>query len=182
MPSPLRIASLTCLACALCAAERTGFKIADFEASVDGFASGTHITGSAKSGKGCLQLKNDGNDPDQKWVSAGASIKDAPANVSGIRFWIRTSTATSIGVQLVDGLPQTFMYRLPITANGVWQQVEIRELGKPPASENWGKGADGTWHPTLTRLTFVLEGPPAAGGDKSVLIDNVEAILSAKKP
>ncbi len=182
MPSLVHSIPLTCLVCVLCTAERTGFKIADFEASVDGFASGTHITGVAKGGKGCLQLRNEGNDPDQKWVSAGKSIKDAPANVTGIRFWIRTSTATHIGVQLADGLPQTFMYRLPIAANGAWQEVEIRELGKPPASENWGKGMDGTWHPTLTRLTFVLEGQPVAGGDKSVLIDNIEAILSAKKP
>ena len=104
------------------------------------------------------------------YVAAVKDLKDIEAkDVREFRLRVRSDSATSIGIQLVDGTGQTHQRKdMPVTADGQWHDMVISPTAIA-GGEHWGGAKDGKWHGPPTLLALSLSDRSDSKAKKPVL-------------
>ena len=165
------IALLLALSASARAADPQGGQVrmlGDFETDVDGFSGAfeRHATG-GKVGKAYITLTNtkDG------WIDGGKDL-DLEEDITELRLWVKSTTASAIAVRLTDKAGQSFQHRLELAKSPDWQQLTITD---PAASQqSWGGANDKKWRGPAGHIQLILE-----GGHNDIAIDGIEATLGA---
>jgi hypothetical protein len=66
-------------------------------------------------------------------------------DVAAIKMQVKSETASSIGVQMVDATGQTHQRSVPIKADNAWHELVLDPV-KIAGGEHWGGANDSTWH------------------------------------
>jgi len=136
--------------------------------STDGFDGSVQqdVTGGQTS-KACARLVNE---KPTGWVEGGKNLDKLKHDFTELRFWVKSTTARTIGVRLKDATGQEFLHRIGFKNDGQWQQLKITNLAA--SMESWGGAGDKKWHAPCQRIQFVLE-----SGKNDIWIDGIEATL-----
>jgi hypothetical protein len=108
------------------------------------------------------------------WNALTKSMADLDvAEVTAIRFKMKTDAATAMDVLLVDGSGQShIIHRVPIAPDGQWHEV-VFDPRKFSGTEHWGGANDGKWHGPPTSFVILLSTP--VGGKVSVWLTDMRA-------
>jgi len=92
-----------------------------------------------------------------------------------IRFKMRSSTATSFALRLVDATGQCHQRKnLPFQADGKWHEVVIVPT-EIAGGEHWGGANDGKWHDSVRLMELMLNVRAHAGKKPDVTISDIRA-------
>ncbi len=95
-----------------------------------------------------------------------------------IRFKMRSRTARSFAVRLVDGTGQCHQQKdLPFRADGAWNEVRIVPT-EIAGGEHWGGANDGQWHDSVQLLELMLDVRPDEAKKPEVIISEIQAEVS----
>lgn len=114
------------------------------------------VEAGSESGAPCLKLNGD-------FTQGGAyvaMIRDleglGAADVTGIRMRVRTATAKSLTVKLIDSTGQTHQRKgLPVQPNGEWQDFVLNPE-EIAGGEHWAGANDGKWHGPPQKVVISL--------------------------
>jgi len=100
--------------------------------------------------------------------------------VTVLRMKIRSETAGSFGLRMVDGTGQCHQRKdLPLKADGKWHVVELIPT-EIAGGEHWGGANDGTWHDPIRLVELMLNDRSAEGRKPELLICEMSADVVVK--
>jgi len=95
-----------------------------------------------------------------------------------IRFKMRSRTARSFAVRLVDGTGQCHQQKdLPFRADGAWHEVRIVPT-EIAGGEHWGGANDGQWHDSVRLMELMLNVRSDEAKKPEVIISEIQAEVS----
>jgi hypothetical protein len=107
------------------------------------------------------------------YVAMVKELKDMDAkDVPAFRLNVKSDNAEHISVRVGDSTGQTHQARLPIKADGKWQEIVIRPT-KIAGGEHWGGANDGKWHEPPSYLALILS--PGKSKDPVVELADIRA-------
>jgi hypothetical protein len=114
-----------------------------------------------------------------------AAIRDLKgmdlSGVTAIRMRTMSSSASSVGVQMVDASGQTHQRKgIPVGADGQWHDLAL-EPAKIAGGEHWGGANDGKWHDPPTLLAISVTAASDKAGKRPV-IELAHVVADAKVP
>lgn len=143
--------------------------LGDFEQDLGGFSGSiARDAAAAHGGQASAKIVN----PGPKWVTASTRLNGLEREILELRFWARSTAVKSLAVRLVDQTGQNLQQRVPLAANGEWQEVVVRTFAEKPGVQNWGGANDGKLHPPAQQLDLIVE---QAG---TVWLDDMQMVLA----
>lgn len=105
--------------------------------------------------------------------------------ITAFRFKMRSTTATSFAVRMVDGTGQCHQRKdLALKADGQWHEVELIP-DKIAGGEHWGGANDGKWHDSVQLVELMLNTRSHDGNKPELFISDIRAdvtLEAAVKP
>ena len=97
-----------------------------------------------------------------------------------LRMNIRSETAKSFGLRMVDGTGQCHQRKdIPFNADGKWHVIELVPT-EIAGGEHWGGANDGTWHDSVRLVELMLNDRSAEGKKAALLISEITADVTIK--
>lgn len=101
-------------------------------------------------------------------------------DLSELRFWVKTTGLSALGLRLADGSDQTHQSSVKLAATSDWQEVVVK-IATAVGGEHWGGANDGKWHPPLKGFGLnVGKNPAALTG--TLWIDDVSVVVVPAAP
>ncbi|CAM4495484.1 hypothetical protein FHS16_005318 [Paenibacillus endophyticus] len=104
-----------------------------------------------------------------------------PADATSLSFWVKTADAASIYLVLMDGSNQNHSQKLTLQQTADWQLVTVNAFNTGAEYSHWGGANDGSWHPSLKKMTLKVARAGLRSGLKSgaVWFDDVRVKAAA---
>lgn len=151
------------------------YPIADFEAGKDGFTGTLEVDKQvAKTGAASGRMVNKG----ESWVTATRTFSGLKQDFLALRFWVRSTDVSMLGLRFVDATGQSHQQRIPLAATGDWQQITVDTFDSGSFYEAWGGAADKRWHAPAASVAFIVEKGSSTGKVGTVWLDDLEAVLN----